>query len=216
MALKGSSRSLTCCEIRVLLKVGYDEVAEDVEAGEEQGTDLQAEECGQCGHALRAALLPRLLPQVMPPALGLVSSTLFVFPLLALVTPHSCAQTSLFNGGCTRGSHMVAHKLAQHPGQGAENPPRSSGSARAGKSVAPWDIPELPDPTALALLAPAPSRATGTALKQAPRTSTVSLPPPLERRGQARAGDVQETRRPFIPLGTRQDEERSPESSTLA
>lgn len=39
----GSSRSLTCCEIRVLLKVGYDEVAEDVEAGEEQGTDLGAE-----------------------------------------------------------------------------------------------------------------------------------------------------------------------------
>lgn len=44
----------------------------------------------------------------------------------------------------------------------------------------------------------------------------MSLPPPLERRGQARAGDVQGTRRPFIPPGTRQDEERSPESSTLA
>lgn len=44
----------------------------------------------------------------------------------------------------------------------------------------------------------------------------MSLLPPLERRGQASAGDVQGTRRPFIPLGTRQDEERSPESSTLA
>lgn len=42
----GSSLSLTCCEIRVLLKVGYDEVAEDVEAGKEQGTDLWAEEGG--------------------------------------------------------------------------------------------------------------------------------------------------------------------------
>lgn len=127
MAVKGcsgSSCSLTCCEIRVLLKVGYDKVAEDVEAGEEQGTDLWAEECEQCGHALRAALLPRLLPQVMLPALGLVSSTLFVFPLLALVTPHSCAQTYLFNGESTQGSHMGAQKLAQHPGQGAESPPK--------------------------------------------------------------------------------------------
>lgn len=107
------------------------------------------------------------------------------------------------------------HKLAQHPGQGAESPP-GSGSPCAGKSVTPWDIPEVPDPTLLALLAPAGSRATGTALNKAPRTSAVSLPPPLERRGQARAGDVQGTRRPFIPLCTRQDEERSPESSTLA
>lgn len=125
MAVKGcsgSSCSLTCCEIRVLLKAGYDEVAEDVEAGEEQGTDLWAEESGQCGHALRAALLPRLLPQVMLPALGLVSSTLFVFPLLAVVTPHSCAPTYLFNRSSTQGSHIDAHKLAQHPGWGVESP----------------------------------------------------------------------------------------------
>lgn len=63
----------------------------------------------------------QLLPQVMLPALGLVSSTLFVFPLLALVTPHSCTQ----NGACTQGSHMGAHKLAHHPGRGAESPPEN-------------------------------------------------------------------------------------------
>lgn len=136
--------------------MGYDEVAEDVEAGEEQGTDLWAEGCEQCGHALRAVLLPRLLPQVIPPALGFVSSTLFVFPLLALVTPHSCAQTSLFNGGCTQRSHLGAHKLAHHPdlGEGGVRAhPRRSGSACASKSVTLWDTPEVPDPTGLALLA---------------------------------------------------------------
>lgn len=37
----------TCCEIRLLLEVPYDEVAEDVEAGEEQGTDLQAQHSGR-------------------------------------------------------------------------------------------------------------------------------------------------------------------------
>lgn len=42
------------------------------------------------------------------------------------------------------------------------------------------------------------------------------LLPPQAQRGQARAGDVQGTRRPFIPLDTRQDEERSLKSSTLA
>lgn len=56
----------------------------------------------------------------------------------------------------------------------------------------------------------------GTALNEAPRISAVFLPPPQAHRGQARAGDVQGTRRPFIPLDTRQDEERSVKSSTLA
>lgn len=78
----------TCRKVRVLLEVGYDEVAKDVEAGEEQGADLQAEEHGQHGQAQRAAFPPR----AMPSAPGPVSSTLFVFPLLALVTPHTCAQ----------------------------------------------------------------------------------------------------------------------------
>lgn len=215
--LPGSGSSLTSCEICVLLKVGYDEVAEDVEAGEEQGTDLRAEGCGQCRHALRAALLPRLLAptsgDAASPGACQLHPICFSTPgtgYTPLVHSDLSVQWGLHTGfthGC--------HKLAQHPGQGAESPP-GSGSACAGKSVNPWDIPEVPDPTALALLAPAPSRATGTALNKAPRTSAVSLPPPLERRGQARAGDVQGTRRPFIPLGTRQDEERSPESSTLA
>lgn len=91
-------------------------------------------------------------PEGMLPALGLVSSTLFVFPVLAQVPPHWCAQTYLFNGHCTQCSHMGAHKLAQHPDQGGglRTHPRS---VCAGKSVTPWDIPDLLDPTALALLA---------------------------------------------------------------
>lgn len=118
-----SSCSLTCCEIRVLLKVGYDEVAEDVEAGEEQGTDLWAEECGQCGHTLRAA--PGSYPRrmVMMPTLGLVSSTLFVFPLLALVTRVSytsfaCSDRSVQWGlhtGFTHGCPQAGTAPSTHP-----------------------------------------------------------------------------------------------------
>lgn len=85
-------------------------------------------------------------------------------------------------------------------------------------------LTELPtaqtqNPTALILLAPAPSGAVGAALGQVPRPATASVrppPPPPARRGPARAGDVRGTQRPFIPVGTRRDRERSPKSTALA
>lgn len=217
----GSSRPPTCREVCVLLEVGYDEVAKDVEAGEEQGADLQAEECGQHRQEAPRAALP---PQAMPPAPAPISSTLFVFPLLALVTPHTCAQPC----PCMGMAPMGAHKLPQHPGggRGVKTPGRAH-TAALGQSVqaelrglqgSGWPRPcgtPIP-PTALTLLAPAPGRAVGTALSQAPRPATVSLPPLLVHRGPAGADNVRGTRRPFIPPGTRQDGERSPEPSTLA
>lgn len=87
--------SPTCCKVRLLLEVGYDEVAEDVEAGEEQGTDLWAEQRGQRRWTKRAAFPPWALPP------GPASSTLFVFPVLALFTH----PTRVLGPTHTRGLH---------------------------------------------------------------------------------------------------------------
>lgn len=166
----------TCREVRVLLEVGYDEVAEDVEAGEEQGTDLRAQERGQHG---QEGSTPTW---VMPPAPAPISSTLFIFPLLALVTPHACARPCLCPG-----AHPPVPLAPETAG-------RAPLPAALGQPVLiPGDPPATPVPAALFPLAPVLGRAAGTTLSQASRPAVVSLPPPPERQGLAGAGDVRGT-----------------------
>lgn len=109
----GSSRPPTCREVCVLLEVGYDEVAEDVEADEEQGADLQAEVHGQCRQARRAAA--PTLGDATGPGAHQPHPIYFSTPGPGY-TPHTYLALPV-HGGCTQDSPTSAHKLPQHPGQ---------------------------------------------------------------------------------------------------
>lgn len=89
----GSVNPPTCCKIRLLLEVPYDKMAEDVEAGEEQGADLQAQRRPQRAALppTRNAAVPR--SQQLPPVL-------FSYPCSLPINTH----------GLHQGHPLGAHK----------------------------------------------------------------------------------------------------------